>query len=321
MNEIKNVIGRYAPSPSGPLHLGNLRTALLAWLQARLASGRFILRMEDIDTPRMRADAAEQIIEDLQWLGIEWDEGPDRSGATGPYTQSERTIIYNDSLQKLRDNGALFPCFCSRKDVMLASSAPHGVDGAVYPGTCREHRDTPLHILTERYDKAPSWRFRVYKSEICFYDKLQGHQRQRVDEAVGDFIVRRADGLFAYQFAVVIDDALMNVTDVVRGADLLSSTPRQIALFEAMGFSAPTYWHAPLMCDAKGQRLAKRDGALSVAELRDQGLTANQIVGQLAHSAHLTESDEPLSCRELFDALSLDEFTQRLHTVAREESP
>lgn len=309
-------VGRYAPSPTGQLHLGNLRTAVLAWLQARLASGRFILRMEDLDTPRVRPGSAQEILADLHWLGLEWDEGPDCGGAQGPYDQSKRTDTYETYLRKLREADKVFPCTCSRKDVLAASSAPHGPDGPIYPGTCRSRVSASGSDIRKNQERPPSWRFLVDEREILFDDAILGRQSQNLAAEAGDFVVRRADGLFAYQLAVVVDDALMGVTDVVRGADLLNSTQRQIALFEALGFSAPTYWHVPLMCDASGARLAKRDGTLSVAQLRSQGKTAHQLVGHMAYTVGLIDQEVPISCRDLFDALSLQEFTRRLQSTS-----
>ncbi len=305
-------IGRYAPSPTGYLHLGNLRTALLAWLQVRLASGRFILRMEDLDTPRVRPESEASILADLHWLGLDWDEGPDCGGPQSPYNQSRRAEIYDYYLQRLREAGRAFPCFCSRKDVLLASSAPHGPDGPLYPGTCRNHLGLAVMPARGRDERRPAWRFLVNDRDVSFTDQLLGPQSQNLARDVGDFVIRRADDLFAYQLAVVVDDALMGVTDVVRGSDLLASTARQIVLFDALGFAAPTYWHVPLMCDASGARMAKRDGTFSVAQLRAQGQTAPQIIGGLAHSVGLIDRNEPLTCRDLLDGLTLPEFTARL---------
>lgn len=312
LSDTGQTVGRYAPSPTGRLHLGNLRTALLAWLQARLASGRFILRMEDLDTPRVRPQSAAEILRDLHWLGLDWDEGPDCGGPHAPYNQAHRTEIYRYQLDRLRETGRTFPCFCSRKDVLLASSAPHGPDGPLYPGTCRGNLGLNLDPSNHRGERHPSWRFLTDERAWSFADQLLGPQSQNLASDVGDFVIRRADDLFAYQLAVVVDDALMGVTDVVRGADLLASTPRQIALFDALGFSAPTYWHVPLMCDATGARLAKRDGSFSVAELRAQGLSASHVVGHLAQSVGLIDDSEALTCRDLLDGLSLPEFTARL---------
>ena len=302
---------RYAPSPTGPLHLGNLRTALLAWLHTRLQHGTFILRVEDLDQPRCRPRFVEQLIADLHWLGLDWDEGPGASSTCGPYLQSQRQAYYEHALQSLIERGHVFPCSCSRKDVATALSAPHG-SGTLYPGTCRQRSPE----LAGRTAEPLSWRFRVGKREIRFHDELLGQQTQNLAREVGDFVVKRRDGLFAYQLAVVVDDHLMGVTDVVRGADLMDSTARQIALIEALDFARPRYWHVPLLRDPQGRRLAKRDRAQSLEPLRDRGATAAQIVGRLAHSAGLIDRDEPLSAAELLKTLTLETFTRRLRDTA-----
>src|SRR6266849_6749322 len=220
--------GRYAPSPTGDLHLGNLRTALLAWLYARCADGQFVLRVEDLDRPRVRPGATERMLSDLRWLGLDWDEGPDLGGPYAPYTQSERQTIYTDHLQRLQNAGLIYPCYCSRAEIARAASAPNEDEGPRYPGTCRNLSEAQRkrHEATGR---RPSLRFRVDDSRVVtFTDLLIGQQQQHVQNAIGDFIVRRADGIFAYQFAVVVDDALMHINQVARGADLLASTARQI---------------------------------------------------------------------------------------------
>lgn len=291
--------GRYAPSPTGPLHLGNVRTALVAWLQTRLAGGTFVMRMEDLDQPRTVEGSAEQILDDLRWLGLDWDEGPDVGGPCGPYDQSARDSIYDAALQLLDDSELVFRCYCSRREIQEASSAPHGRT-AVYPGTCRFLTpDEEEAVRIEKDDKTPSWRFRVADVEVSFDDLVMGAQSQRLTDEVGDFPVRRADGLFAYQLAVVVDDWLMGITDVLRGEDLVHSTPRQIALFEAFGAHVPRFWHVPLMMDAKGRRMSKRDGSESLAELRDQGATPQKVVGMLAASLGWVEPDTELSADEL----------------------
>jgi glutamyl-tRNA synthetase len=252
------VRGRYAPSPTGDLHLGNLRTALLAWLFARISGGQFVLRIEDLDRPRVRPGSTERMLDDLRWLGLDWDEGPDIGGPYAPYTQSERQSTYNFYLQRLLDAGLVYPCYCSRAEIARVASAPHADEGPRYPGTCRN-----LTQEQRRHHKAnnrrPSLRFRVDDDRIVsFTDMLAGPIRQHVQQAIGDFIVCRSDGIFAYQFAVVVDDALMHINQVVRGADLLNSTARQILLYEALGFPIPTFAHVPLILDEQGKRLSKR---------------------------------------------------------------
>ncbi|MBF6592231.1 MAG: tRNA glutamyl-Q(34) synthetase GluQRS, partial [Ktedonobacterales bacterium] len=278
--------GRYAPSPSGALHLGNLRTALLAWLFARRAGGEFILRIEDLDRPRVRPGAAARMLADLRWLGLEWDEGPDIGGALGPYIQSQRLALYDAALARLRERGRLYPCYCTRAELARIASAPHGPDDTLpYPGTCRElsARARRRHEATGRQ---PSLRFRVPGTTTRFVDRLAGPVSERLATTVGDFIVRRGDGIIAYQLAVVVDDALMGITQVVRGADLLSSTARQLALFEALDAPPPTeFAHVPLAVDAAGARLAKRDASAGLAAQRaTPGIGPERVLGALAAS-------------------------------------
>ena len=291
--------GRYAPSPSGDLHLGNLRTALLAWLFARCAGGQFVLRIEDLDRPRVRPGAVEGMLRDLRWLGLDWDEGPDRGGPYAPYTQSERQAIYEQQLRKLLEAGLLYPCYCSRADIARAASAPQNDEGPRYPGTCR-HLTEEQRRQHEANHRRPSLRFRVDDERtVAFDDLLLGHQEQQVQRAVGDFVVLRADRIFSYQFAVVIDDALMRINQVVRGADLLSSTARQILLYEALGFPIPAFAHVPLVLDAEGQRLAKRSQSAGLAPLRAAGATPEGITGQLAASCGLVEQGTQVGARAL----------------------
>ncbi len=297
--------GRYAPSPSGPLHLGNARTALLAWLQARLAGGRFVMRMEDLDRPRMRPGCAAQIIDDLRWMGLDWDEGPDVGGKTGPYEQSARDSIYAAALSRLQDAHTIFPCFCSRKDIQQAASAPHGSDGPIYPGTCREQE----LAFGKNGRRSATLRYRVGAGRIEVKDVVTDSIIQDLSHDVGDFVVRRSDGVFAYQFAVVIDDALMGVTDVVRGVDLRESTPRQLALLSALDLPAPHYWHVPLMTDDNGNRMSKRDGSESVGMFRTRGGKPAELVGQLAASVGLCPLETPVSAQELLSAHDLCSFT------------
>ncbi len=231
--------GRYAPSPTGHLHLGNLRTALLAWLFARCTDGQFVLRIEDLDRPRVRSGASGRMLFDLRWLGLDWDEGPDIGGLYEPYIQSERQEIYTTYLQRLLDRGLIYPCYCSRAEIARAASAPHGNEGPRYPGTCRYLTQVQRRQL-EAHNRRPALRFQVDDERtVSFTDLLVGPVEQQVQQTVGDFIVCRSDGIFAYQFAVVVDDALMQINQVVRGVDLLQSTARQILLFEALGFPSP----------------------------------------------------------------------------------
>ena len=294
--------GRYAPSPSGELHLGNLRTALMAWLQARLAGGVFILRMEDLDRPRNRAGCAEKILCDLRRLGLDWDEGPDLGGPLGPYTQRERTGLYEAAFQQLEESGRVFSCFCSRKDIRDAPSAPHGV-APVYPGTCRPSSPSRGNPIPARTGPAPAWRFAVGDAEIRFHDCLAGMYRQDLGRDIGDFVVKRRDDVFAYQLAVVVDDALMGVSDVLRGEDLIDSTPRQIALQGALDLPTPRYWHVPMVRDERGRRLSKRDGSASLDEYLATGGTVESLVGRFASDLRLVEPGLAVTARELLGGL------------------
>lgn len=309
-------VSRYAPSPTGPLHLGNLRTALLAWLQARLWGARFLLRMEDLDQPRVKPGSASQIVHDLSWLGLDWDAGPAPAllnhAQSVEFSQSRRTGFYQSALIHLHSRGLVYPCYCSRKDIREAASAPHG-RLPVYPGTCRNlYPDLTPGNEPEINGRKPAWRFAVTDQDIEFEDVLMGKFKQNLLTDVGDFVVRRSDGLFAYQMAVVVDDVQMDVTDVLRGEDLLDSTCRQIELFKALDSPPPRFWHVALLHDDQGRRLSKRDGSDSIQVLREQGMTANQIVGQLAYSCGLLQEQKVLSARQLLSGLTRREFISLL---------
>lgn len=308
--------GRYAPSPTGELHLGNVRTALVAWLHARLTGATFIMRIEDLDEPRAQPGGAQQMMEDLAWLGLDWDEGPDVGGPCGPYVQSERKAIYEAALAHLHEQGQTFECYCSRKDIQEASSAPHGAT-PIYPGTCRDYTDDERDALAAHKQRSPSWRLKAPARTFSLEDQVYGPYAQRLDQDVGDFMIKRVDGFFAYQLAVVVDDLLMGVTDVVRGQDLLDSTPRQLLLFELLGAPCPpTFWHVPLMLDEQsGQKLSKRDGSQSISSLRAQGKSQAQIIGALASSLGLWQRDEPATPAALLEALK-DEQTLRERLLA-----
>ena len=300
------VRGRFAPSPTGDLHLGNARTALLAWLQARSAGGRFVMRVEDLDPGRVRPEYLGGQLRDLRWLGLDWDEGPDVGGPFGPYLQSERQALYAEALERLSARGLLFECFCSRREIAAAASAPHAGDdeGPVYPGTCL--RLAPEERERRRARRRAALRFRVPPGEVGFHDLLQGDLSFRPAEEAGDFVVRRRDGVAAYQLAVVVDDAAMGITHVLRGADLLSSTARQLLLYRALGLEPPRWIHVPLLLGPHGERLAKRHGAVALRELREAGEPPERVVGTLAASCGLAEPGEALHPRELVDRFSLD---------------
>jgi len=288
--------GRLAPSPTGYLHIGHALTFWAAYERARNAPGTLLLRMEDLDPDRSRAAYAQAALEDLRWLGIEWQEGPDLGGPFAPYVQSRRHALYRAAWQKLLQQGLIYPCRCSRKDLAAALSAPHegadpDDDEPVYPGTCR----APLRgadslpgpsLTSESIDPESlhaNWRFRVPDGEaIEFVDLNLGPQRFIAGRDFGDFVVLRRDGVASYQLACVVDDAAMQITEVVRGADLLKSTARQILLNRALGSTDPAWFHCRLVVDEHGQRLAKRHDALSLRSLREQGLSPAQVLAMKA---------------------------------------
>lgn len=272
--------GRLAPSPTGLLHIGHARTFWIASQRAIENHGTLILRNEDLDPQRSRAEFARAMIEDLRWLGIRWSEGPDCGGAYGPYSQSERRAHYLEAWRRLRDGGFLYPCTCSRKDLTQSATAPNDADTddePVYPGTCRDRKDAAE--FTE--PAGVHWRFRVPEGEeVEFADLNLGRQRFVAGNNFdfGDFLIWRRDDVPAYQLAVVVDDAAMRITEVVRGADLLKSTARQLLLMGALGHAAPNYFHCELVRDAAGVRLAKRQDALSIRHLRESGMTAEKVL-------------------------------------------
>jgi len=313
----RSVVARYAPSPTGRLHLGNLRTALIAWLQCRLAGGYFILRIDDLDQPRNRPGAIEQIMEDLKWLGLNWDEGPNKPGKNGRCLQSERGKLYEHAFQQLAGKDFLYPCRCSRKDIALALSAPHHNDHrSIYPGTCRPPKGTPpLSIGIPN----SAWRYRVGEIAIRFNDVVMGPQEQRLDTEVGDFVIKRRDGLFAYQLASVVDDGLMGVTDIVRGGDLIGSAARQIALFQSLGYDAPTFWHIPLMTDDTGTPLSKRDQSESLTHWQDRGYRDADLIAKLAFSAGLIDKETPIGAQQLLRDLTPEKLKTRL--VRQQDKP
>jgi glutamyl-tRNA synthetase len=275
------VCGRFAPSPSGPMHLGNARTALLAWLDVRARGGRMLLRVEDLDRDRCRPEWIDLMRYDLEWLGLDWDEETP--------AQSLRDPAYEASLNVLSENGLIYPCFCSRRELAVAS-APHGPADAPYPGTCRSLTDAERDERIAE-GRRPALRVPLPDRTLSIADRLCGVVSQRPATDVGDIIVRRSDGLFAYQLAVVVDDAADGVSDVVRGDDLLASTPRQVALQQMLGLPTPAYAHVPLVLGPDGQRLAKRHGPVSLRDLRQAGVTAQRLVGRLAALSGIGDGD------------------------------
>jgi glutamyl-tRNA synthetase len=301
------------------MHLGNARTALLAWLDARARGGRLALRVEDLDGPRVRAGLEPRILAELRWLGLDWDEGPDAGGPHPPYRQSERGPLYAAALERLRDAGLVYPCFCSRAEIAAATHAPHGPsdEGPRYPGTCRDLTERERSARAAR--RPPAWRFRVDPGAIGFDDRVHGPQAFDVAAATGDLVVARADGIPAYQLAVVVDDAAMEVTDVVRGADLLPSTARQLLLYRALGAPPPRFAHVPLLLGEDGARLAKRHGALSVGELRERGADPAAVVGLLASSAGLARAGARLRPADLVDGFAIGRLARAPATLAAGE--
>lgn len=276
--------GRLAPSPTGHLHLGHARTFWIAAERARLARGTLVLRNDDLDSTRYRMDFVQAMLEDLHWLGFTWSEGPDVGGPYGPYNQSERRAIYRAALEKLHAARLIFPCTHSRRDVLEAVGAPHGDDEPVYPREFRPPLDAPLPPLGERV--SVNWRFRVPDGEeVAFVDAHLGEQRAVAGRDFGDFLVWRKDDVPSYQLACAVDDGAMHITEVVRGADLVKSTFRQILLLRALGYAVPGYYHCPLMTDEQGVRLAKRHDALSLRTLRERGATAESITERFARES------------------------------------
>ena len=291
--------GRIAPSPTGYLHLGHAMTFWCAQERARAAGGKLVLRIEDLDLPRCRKEFRDAILEDLKWFGFDWDEGPDRGGPFAPYVQSERHRSYLDAWEQLRENGFIYPCRCSRKDVLGAGVAPHDeTEEPVYPGTCRPEnieaavsasrtdssRGEPAAAKSVQARRLPpqpvgiTWRFRVPDGEEMVYVDLRlGEQRAIAGRDFGDFIVWRKDDVPAYQLAVVVDDAAMQISEVVRGEDLLLSTFRQLLIYRALNLNAPQFYHAPLVTDSLGKRLAKRHASLSLRELRGSGAGPEEL--------------------------------------------
>lgn len=287
--------GRFAPSPSGRMHLGNALSALLSYLSVKSKGGQWILRVEDLDPGRSRMEYERQIEDDLLWLGLEWDEG----GMDNPdYCQSRRTDIYNEYIGRLEKMGLVYPCYCTRADLM-AANAPHESDGRViYPGTCRNPANAPQDGRVPR-----AWRVMVPDLELCVNDLHYGPATINLARDCGDFVIKRSDGTAAYQLAVVVDDALMGVTEVVRGRDLLLSSPQQAWLHRTLGFREPQFAHLPLLCASDGRRLCKRDKDMDMGEIRRR-YTPDQVIGMLASMAALIPAGEAAKAKDLVPLFS-----------------
>lgn len=294
--------GRLAPSPTGAQHVGNARTYLIAWLSARSRNGEVRLRIEDIDSPRVKAGAAEQAVEDLHWLGLDW-EGE-------PIVQTTRVTLYESALQELKRQELVYPCTCSRSDIAAAASAPHAEhEGPTYPGTCAHRRAGDAAVLAAE-GQSFAWRFRV-KESPSFNDRFAGEQHLDLKQLGGDFVIWKNAGTPAYQLVVVVDDAAMGITEVVRGDDLLPSTPRQLLLYQALGLTAPAFAHVPLVVGEDGRRLAKRHGDTRLSTLRERGVTAEKLIGLLAWSCGWIDRPEPTAACELLPLFSLEAIPRR----------
>lgn len=275
------------------------------------------MREEDLDVGRVRGEFVASQLADLRWLGLDWEEGPDVGGAHAPYLQSQRQVLYEAAIETLKAQGRVYECFCSRREIAEAASAPNGPqdEGPVYPGTCRSASEE--WKAERRRNRSPALRFLVPDSHVTFVDLLQGEQSVRPAQDLGDFVVRRGDGIAAYQLAVVVDDIAMGITDVVRGADLLPSTARQLLIYQALGAAPPRWLHVPLLLGPDGARLAKRHGAVSVGTLRDQGYLAEEVVGWLASTCGLAAVGERISAPELVPRFDLDAVPRLATKIAR----
>jgi glutamyl-tRNA synthetase len=302
--------GRYAPSPTGFLHLGNARTALAAWLHTRSQGGEFILRIEDLDSQRSKPGFIRANLEELKWLGLDWDEGPDVGGQYAPYLQSQRFALYQKALEQLQKNGHLFECYLSRKDLQEVASAPHDKP-SVY-GKQERKLNEQMKQQKRLEGKLPSLRFRVPNKTIRLEDNICGGQLFSALHEVGDFVVKRADGEWAYQLAVLVDDIAMNITEVVRGEDLLPSTAAQLLLYEALGATPPTFAHVPLLADETGQRMSKRKGSLTLTALKNADVKPERLVGLLAFSLGLLDKPREVVPQDLLSNYSVDAYDAAL---------
>lgn len=306
--------GRFAPTPSGRMHLGNVFALLMAWLSARASDGNIVLRIEDLDPRAQDPHAADLLMNDLEWLGLDWDEGP--------YYQSQRGELYDEAIRRLDDANLTYPCFCSRSE-LHAATAPHASDGTyVYSGTCRNL--TPEEVARKSTIRPPATRLKVPDVDdpagtITFCDLAYGPCQEVLAQDCGDFIVRRSDGVVAYQLAVVVDDALMGVNEVVRGRDLLGSSARQIYLARTLGWQPPTFGHVPLLIAPDGRRLSKRERDLDLGNLRTRGVDPRRITGELAAIVGLVEPGSTLSPTELIEFFSWETIAEHRDDIVVDE--
>lgn len=289
-----NVRGRFAPSPTGRMHAGNIFASLMCWLIVKSYNGTMVLRLDDLDIERSRSEYSETLMADLELLGLTWDEGP--------YRQQGRDEAYAAAFEKLAHDDLLYPCFCTRAD-LKAASAPHRGEKAVYPGTCAALSDT--EVARRSKERKPAWRVRVPDAVYALHDLVQGDFAQRLSSECGDFVVRRSDGLFAYQLATVVDDAEEGINLIVRGMDLLVSTPQQMFLQEALGYSRSSYAHVPLFVSARDRRLSKRDKDAGMDELIARFGSPEAILGHIAFLGGIIDRDCPVSCEELLDVFDV----------------
>jgi glutamyl-tRNA synthetase len=304
------VVGRLAPSPTGAQHVGNARTYLIAWLSARSQAGRVLLRIEDIDSPRIRAGAAEQAVDDLRWLGLDFDGEP--------VVQTTRLPLYEQALARLLAAEHVYPCTCTRTDVERAASAPHlEREGPVYPGTCAG-RCAADAVELERAGKPFCWRFRVPERSPVFSDGFRGECAIDLHQLGGDFVVWKTTRTPAYQLSVVVDDAEQGVTEVVRGDDLIPSTPRQLLLYEALGWTPPRFYHVPLVVGPDGRRLAKRHGDTRLASLREAGVRPGMLRGLLAWSCGWIEGVREVTLGELLGRFRMEAIPREAFVLTRE---
>ncbi len=308
MNAAPTIIGRLAPSPTGAQHVGNARTYLIAWLSAQAQGGKVVFRTEDIDSPRIKAGAAAQALTDLRWLGLDWDDGP--------IVQTERLPFYQQALEQLKRLELVYPCTCTRTDIERSASAPHlEYEGPVYPGTCANRCVADAKNLA---DKSFAWRYRAGQGPIAYEDGFRGPTTIDLRELGGDFVVWKSANTPAYQLAVVVDDAAQGVTEVIRGDDLVPSTPRQILLYRALGLTPPRFIHVPLVVGPDGRRLAKRHGDTRLATLRQAGVTAEALVGLLAWSCGWLSDVRPIAAQDLVRRFTLETIPREAFVLTEE---